>query len=683
MNKKKNFKKRKKSLLFKLISLFFIISFSAFITVCLISFILGPPPLSLKQNSAIYSDTGEKIAEVSSVSGVGQQHWIPLSEIPDHVKEAIIAVEDKHFYTHHGFDYFGIIRSIFINIQAATLKAGASTITQQYARNLYLTHEKTWERKWKEAFYTLRLEMHYSKEEILEGYLNTIYFGHGAYGIEAASQYFFQKNAEDLTLAESAMLVGIPKGPTYYSPLHNEERATNRQQLILDLMYQQGKITVEEWNQAKNEKLHFQESGQIKQTQIAPYFQDTVLEEAANLLHIPQEEVRTKGYHIYTTLNKELQQELEESSQLVTTNQSELEIGAMAMDPHTGAIKALIGGKDYQQSSYNRAVTAKRMPGSTFKPILYYAALEKGFNPSTSLISKPTIFQMNQEETYQPSNFNGYYANKPITLAQAIALSDNIYAVKTFFYVGLDSFIQTARNLGITSSLPNVPSLALGTASVSVKEMTTAYSIFANGGKQVEGHTIEKIVDANGKTVFTEEAKKPKQILLEENTFVITDLLTGMFDPLLNGYTTVTGAPIINELTRAYAGKSGTTPSDSWMIGYSPSLVTSVWTGYDDNRSIEKVAELTFAKRIWAAFMEAAHQQTEEEDFIPPKNVISVPIDVETGLLATPDCPNSRHTYFKKGTEPTEYCTKHLAEDQQEKDSEKGLIQRLLDFFIR
>jgi len=651
----------------------------------LYSYLLGPPPLASEENTIYYSSDGEVIGEEK---GTESRHWVELKDISPHLINATLMIEDRDFFDHFGFDLKRIASSILTNLKTMSLKEGASTLTQQYARNLYLSHEKTWTRKLKEAFYTIRLEMHYSKEEILEGYLNTIYYGHGAYGIESASNYFFNKSSEELSLAESSMLAGIPKGPTYYSPLNDRDNAERRQEQILAVMLDQDLITEQEYTIARDKPLVYQQTDEQDEEHIGPYFQDIVLEEASVLLGLDEEAIRSGGYEIHTTLNSNLQEELDAQVNAVMDPESEIQIGAMAMNPETGGIVAMTGGRDYEESPFNRAMDAKRMPASTFKPFLYYAALENGYTASTMLESKPTSFTLEDGEVYEPSNFNGYYADQPITLATALALSDNIYAVKTNMYLGPDELVTQARDFGIKSDLPAVPSLALGTAAVTLDEMVTGYGMIANGGKELDSYTIEKIIDKNGRTIYERKADtgESNQVLNEQTTFILTQLMTGMFDRELDDYMSVTGASIADELSRVYAGKSGTTSSDGWMIGFSPSLVTGVWTGYDDNRQIEKVAETAYAKNIWADFMEAAHEGKSEESFPVPEGVVAVPIDPKTGQRATPYCDVSRVMYFEEGTEPTSYCTEHYHEgeeppEEEEDEDDKGLFEKWFDLF--
>lgn len=648
-----------------------------------VSFLLGPPKLVNDQNTIYYS-INEKV--IGEEQGTENRYWVDLEDISPHVIEATLAIEDQHFYDHNGFDFKRIAGAILSDLKSLSLKEGASTLTQQYARNLYLSHEKTWARKLKEAFFTVRLEMYYSKSEILEGYLNTIYYGHGAYGIEAASRYFYNKSADELSLAEASMLAAVPKGPSYYSPFNNRENAENRQERVLRLMHDNGKIDEHDLSLASKENLAFTEQKEREKPAVSPYFQDSVLREAARILKLDNELIRSGGYKVYTTLDVQLQNKLEETAEHVIRPGSKIDIGAMAMNPESGGIRALVGGRDYEKSQFNRATQAKRMPGSTFKAFLYYAALNNGYKPTTMLTSKPTTFKLEDGNVYTPSNFNGYYADKPITLAQALALSDNIYAVKTNMYIGTETLVDTAKQFGFDGKLPEVPSLALGTASVTVENMVTGYGMLANGGHDIEGHTISKIVDRSGKVVFERDKEPGKQVLDAKTSFILTHLLTGIFDRSLDGYMSVTGSTVANQLSRTYAGKSGTTNTDSWMIGYSPSLVTGIWTGYDNNDPITKTEEVSYAKDVWATFMEEAHEGVPLGQFDTPPGVTGLPIDPKSGKRATPYCDNSTIMYFENGTEPMGFCDLHMPDGDeevtdQEKD-EKNVIERWFEFLF-
>lgn len=622
-----------------------------------IIYLLGPPPLDTTQNTIYYSSNGEKIGEER---GVENRYWVTLEEINDDVIEATIQLEDQHFYNHNGFDFKRMSAALINNIRSGSLQEGASTITQQYARNLYLSHEKNWTRKIKEAFYAIRLEAFYDKDTILEGYLNTIYYGHGVYGIEAASQLYFDKTNTDLTLAESALLAGVPNRPNFYSPINHFENAKQRQEQLIRILVNREVITDKEADLARNEDILIASIDPMydKTNQIG-YFRDVVLREMADILDLEQQEIRSSGYEVYTTLNIDDQTELQKAVVEHTAFDEDFQAGAVALDPNTGAITALTGGVDYDQSPFNRAVQAQRMVGSTFKPFLYYTALANGYTAATTLVSQPTTFLFDDGSIYRPRNFNSYYADDSITLAQALAVSDNIYAVKTNLFVTPELLVSTAKDFGITSDMEPVPALALGTASVSVKEMVTAYGMFANGGKEVDPYTIEKIIDADGETVYEREPIEPAQVLDPQQTFILNQLMTGMFDVNLNSYMAVTGAPIADELSGYYAGKSGSTSSDSWMIGYSPELVMGVWTGYDDNRELTNTQAKQAARGIWANFIDPAHSERDPDPFDVPEGIVAAYVDPHSGLLSTPNCPTSRLMYFVEGTEPRQYCKEH------------------------
>ena len=620
--------------------------------------ILGAPPLAVPQSTLFFASDGTLIGESNS----GQKrYWVPLEEISPDLINATVSIEDKNFYEHNGFDYKRILGAILADIKAGAKVQGASTITQQYARNLFLEHDKTWSRKLHEAFYAIRIEMNYSKEEILEGYLNTIYYGNGAYGVQAASQFYYGKNASELSLAESSMLAGVPKGPSHYSPLESLENATKRQGIILNTMVENGYIKKETALKTKENPLTFVGEHPHKRVEAAPYFQDAVKNALKNQLKLDDTTIALGGLKVYTTLDLKQQQAAEKQIQETITSESEIQVGLVAMDPKNGHIKAMVGGRNYEESPFNRAVQAIRQPGSTIKPILYYAALSQGFTPSSTMRSEKTTFKLDDGRSeYSPHNFNNKYADGEITLAQALAVSDNIYAVKTNLFMGVETLIDSVKKFGISTKMDNVPSLALGTSGVRVIDMANAYSLFANGGKKVEPTLITKVEDYNGNVIF-ERNHEPEKVLDPAKAYVMTQMMTGMFDKKLNGYAKVTGNSLIDDITRPYAGKSGSTETDSWMIGFTPQLVTAVWAGHDVGKPITLTAEKSYAKNIWARFMEESLKGKPVKAFSPPKEgVIGVYVNPENGKLASKDCPVRRFTYFVAGTEPTEYCTDHL-----------------------
>lgn len=582
--------------------------------------------------------------------GSGNQEWIELDRISPYLIEATINTEDKNFYKHKGFDYLRILKAMYINITSGSTVQGASTITQQYAKNLFLDFDKTWARKWDEMWYTIEIETHYSKDEILEGYLNTINYGHGMYGIENASQFYFNKSASDLTLAEAAMLTGIPKSPSNYSPLVNEEKAKERQELILKNMRNDNIITEEEYQNALNEELTY--IGEKSETNLTTvmYYQDAVLKELQEIKEIPSTFLETGDLRIYTNLDLDMQTKLEENIK-ETMPDSELEVATMMMDPETGKIFALAGGKNYTTSEFNRAISARRQVGSTMKPILYYAALENGFTASTTFTSQETTFTFANQQTYSPQNYNQKYGNKPISMATAIAYSENIYAVKTHMFLGEETLVNMAKRLGITSELDEVPSLALGTSEISMSEMVGAYAAFANEGYKVKPHLIQKVIDNEGNVLY--EADEEKDAILNSSlTFILSNLLTGTYDATFIDYNYPTAVNLASRMTHTYALKSGTTNTDNWYIGYNKDVVTAVWCGYDDNRDLNS-SEYKYAQNIWLANMEDYMEGKEVAWYEQPDNVVGVLVNPISGKPATDQDEKKKLMYYVKGTEPT------------------------------
>ena len=634
-------------------------------------FLADSPSLDVKQTTTLYTNQGDILGKHT----YGQNRkWVPLSDISPHIINGTIATEDQNFYQHHGFDFKRIAAALFVDMMHFSKVQGASTITQQYARNLYLSHEKTWVRKAKEAYYTMRLEAHYDKKQLLEGYLNTIYYGHGMYGVETASQYYFGKSAKDLDITEASYLVGIPKSPNLYTPIGNLEKANQRKEIVLESMYKLDFINQAQYQEAiANNYKEIEHHMPTHANDFAPYFQDMVMKEAAQILHTDVESLSKYGLNIYTTLDRRIQQTIEKDSARLIPDQSEIQIAVMSMDPKTGAVKGMIGGRDYHKSPFNRATQAYRQPGSTMKPLLYYTALENGFTPATTMKSAYTSFIIDHDkEVYQPGNYNHAYANDFITMALAMAVSDNIYAVKTHLFLGMNALVDSARKMGIHSKLEAVPSLALGSSPTSMSEMLNAYALLANGGQSVKPTYIQTIVDRNGKLLYTNQLhQKSKQILDADDAFLTTHMMTGMFDSSLNSYMRVTGDAIAKSLTRPYAGKSGSTDVDGWMIGYTPSLLTGVWVGYDRDRLLEKPYEKLLARNIWVQVMEESLRNQPIENFIPTKGVEGALIDPITGKLATENCPHKRFVYFKKADIPTTICTDHSAQSKESPQKEK------------
>lgn len=573
--------------------------------------------------------------------------WVSLDEISPYLIDATLSTEDKHFYKHIGFDYLRIGKAIIKNISSRSLSEGASTITQQYARNLYLNYDKTWKRKIDEAILAFELETHYTKDEILEGYLNTINYG-GVFGIENASKYYFDKSAKDLTLAEASMLAGIPQSPSNYSPLYNIELAKKRQKTVLNLMYNNEKISKEEIDEAFNNELTYVGNKSSNVTSGKLYFKDAVLNELKEIPSIPDSLLTTGGIKIYTTLDSMAQNELEAS--IESKNLGELQISSILMDPDNGEVLALVGGTNYNDSQYNRAINAKRQVGSTMKPFLYYSALESGFTSASSFISEKTTFSFANSKTYTPKNYNDRYANGPLCMGAAIAYSDNIFAVKTHLFLGEEKLVSISNRLGIDNELSAVPSLALGTEEISLMDMVSAYSAFANTGYKVNGHLIKKIEDNNGNVLY--EYKNEKiNILNESLVYILNEMLTYTYDKDFIDYNYPTMISLLPKLTKKYSIKSGTTNTDMWIIGYNKDAVLGIWTGYDDNRNLTST-DSGIHKDIWVETMEAYLKDKKNEWYETPNNIVGVLVNPITGEVVNGTDNKGKIFYFLKGTEP-------------------------------
>lgn len=605
------------------------------------------PKLEIKSaNAFLMYDTNEELF----FQGSGNQEWISLNDISPYMVSATLSTEDKRFYDHYGFDFLRIGKAIYVNISSGDKKEGASTISQQYARNLFLDFDKTWERKIKEMWITIQLESHYNKDEILEGYLNTINYGHGMYGIENASKFYFDKSASELTLAEAALLTGIPKSPSYYSPFVNYELAKTRQVNILYIMWRNGYITEEEYLQSKDEELVLigkQEKDSI--TSIA-YYQDAVMKELKTL-NIPQSYLETGGLKIYTNLDQNTQKILEESVNKNLTSKDDLQTAAVMMEPTTGKVIAIIGGKDYTTSQYNRAYSSVRQVGSTMKPILYYAALENGFTSSTTFTSEKTTFTFANNKTYSPQNYGDSYGEKPISLATAISYSDNIYAVKTHMFLGEETLVNISKRLGITSKLDQVPSLALGTASINMLEFAAAYSAFANEGYKVSANFIERVEDLKGNVLYEREYEE-EGILNKSLTYILSNLLTTTYDDDYIDYSYPTAISIAPKIKHTLALKSGTTDTDHWSIGYNKDIVTAVWIGYDDNKNLS-TSDYKYSRNIWVDAMENYLKDKEDNWYEMPSNVVGVLVNPITGKPATSKDTIKKILYYVRGSEPS------------------------------
>ena len=633
-------KKLKK--IFKIIAITIILLFLGYAGIYLYAKSLDKLPIT-SANSFYMYDNKKNLFEGTN------DEWISIDKISPYLINATISIEDKKFYKHHGFDFLRIMKAMFTNIINGKNLQGASTISQQYAKNLFLDFEKSWKRKIDEAFLTMRLEAHYNKNEILEGYLNTINYG-GIFGIENASNYYFGKSAKDLSLAEASILAGIPKSPTNYSPISNYEKAKERQKIILESMVKNKYITENEMNQAYKTELTFIGSKNEKKSSILMYYQDAVLKELETINSIPTSFLKTGGLKIYTNLDTNALKILENRIKENIDSENELQISAVLMDPKNGKIKAIAGGKDYSKSEFNRVTDSKRQVGSTIKPILYYAALENGFTPSSTFTSEKTTFNLGNNKTYSPNNYGNIYANKPISMAAAIAYSDNIYAIKTHIFLEEETLVDMAKRLGIETKLEALPSLALGTNEIGILEMIQAYSSFANEGYLITPHFIEKVEDINGNVLYEFKETK-KNILNKSNVYILNELLTGSYSKELIDYNSPTCINIASRLTKKYAIKTGTTNTDHLIFGYNKDAILGIWMGYDDNRNTD-VKDGSTMKVIWAEVMEDYLKEKQDNWYEKPNNVVGVLVNPITGEIATDNDKNKKVLYYIKGTQP-------------------------------
>lgn len=603
------------------------------------------PKLDLKTSGSLYLyDNQNELLYQGSRSN----EWANLEDINENLVNAVIAVEDKNFYDHHGFDYLRIAKAMLTNIKKKSIVQGASTISQQYIKNLYLDFDKTWGRKIEEAFLTLELEVHYDKDDILEGYLNTINYGQGNMGIVNAASFYFNKKPKDLTLEEAIVLAGIPKNPAGYNPVSNYEASINRAWVVAKSMLNNGYIDENTYNNLFKEKLEI--FGQTKKNnlQMIMYYQEAVLNELSTIKEVPASLVNAGGLKIYTTLDLNEQTNLEKNI-LKNKPNDNVQVASVIVDPKTGAVKALTGGMNYAKSQYNRALKSKRQVGSTMKPFLYYAALENNMTMSSSFKSEETTFYLSNGKTYAPQNAGNIYASKEITMAAALALSDNIYAVKTNLFLGADKMIDVAKRTGITASLDEVASLPLGTSEINILDYATGYTTFASGGYEKDLYFIEKIEDLDGNVLYEHENKNT--LVINPNyTYILNEMMTSTTNSAYVDYTTPTALNIAGNLTHKYALKTGSTNTDYWIVGYNPDKLMMMWMGYDDNQFVDGSIRNS-SKKIWATTIEQSLENIGDSWYELPKNVVAIPLDAVTGK-PTNDVNKATLYYYVKGTEP-------------------------------
>ena len=530
---------------------------------------------------------------------------VDIKDVPDNIKNAIIATEDKNFYHHHGYDPIGVARSMVVNLATGDLKQGASTITQQLARILFLSNEKTFDRKIKEFIVAARIEKTISKDKILEMYLNNVYLGSGAYGVAGAAQIYFNKPLKDLTLAEAALIAGLPQAPSVYSPYNDKKLALERRNQVLGRMLKMRYITQEQYNQAKEEKLHLNPNPNVYSLNRAPYFVDFAMKELEEL-GFDETEISQGGYKVVTTLNYAAQKAAENA---VNANVGNRQAAVFSFSPITGEIYVYVGGKNYFKSQYDRVTQSVRPPGSAFKPLVYAAAIEKGWGPNDILDDTPVNIN-----GWKPHNYNNRYRGR-LPLFMGLTVSSNVMAARLIQDVGVRSVIGIARSLGITTPIEYDMTIALGSNGVKLYEMTIAYGAFANGGFKVKPYAIERVETSRGKVIYQAPKTRVMKVLNLNTSAVVTAMLKTVIE---NG----TGRSA--SIGKPAAGKTGTTDDnkDASFYGYTPDVVTGVWVGNDDNTKMGSVYGSTIPAAIWKATMKAATQKFGNSDFDYPEIVL-------------------------------------------------------------
>lgn len=602
------------------------------------------PKLELKSaNSFQIFDIQNNIVS----EGSSKESWTNLEDISNYLIDATISVEDKNFYIHKGFDYLRIFKAMIINIKNKNIIQGASTISQQYVKNLYLDFGQTWKRKAEEAFLTMQLELDYDKNEILEGYLNTINYGQGNYGIKNASKYYFNKEPKDLTLEEAIILAGIPKSPSNYNPVSNYDKSIQRAKVVAKSMLNNNKIDKNTYNSLFKNEISLYKKLNDTDNDMILYYRDAVMEELKSLKEIPNILIDSGGLKIYTNLNRDIQSTLEESINK-NIKDEKAQIASIIIDPKSGGVLAMSGGRNYAKSQYNRVTQAKRQVGSTMKPFLYYAALENNFVSSSTFTSEETTFSLANGKNYTVTNYGDKYANKPITMAAALALSDNIFAVKTNMYLGPETLVELAHRAGIEGNLLAIPSLALGTSELSMIDYAKGYTTFASGGEKKDIHFINKVEDLEGNILY--EWKNKKDLVLNPNyVYILNEMMTNTTNSNFIDYAKPSALGIAGKLHHKYAIKTGTTGTDFYLVGYNKKILMLNWVGYDDGSEIA-LNENMYTKNIFADTVEQILKDEEDVWYEKPKNVIGIPKNAISGDEVKNN-KNSAIYYYIKGTE--------------------------------
>ncbi len=639
--------------------------------------------------SKVYDEEGDVIAEFF----IERREVVPLSRVPKCLRQAIIAAEDANFYHHEGLDFVGILRAALKNLRAGGIVQGGSTITQQVVKSLLLTPERSLKRKIREAILAYRLERSLGKDEILYLYLNQIYFGHGAYGVEAASENYFGHDVSRVDLAEAALLAGLPRAPSRYSPARkkNLALARERQRYVLHRMLEEGYIGRDEMDRALARPIRLKGEGadaaggaeaeaggeprpiwihplRNPNREVAPHFADYVREYLLD--KYGKERTFAGGLRVYTTLRRGDQEAAEEAlrqgvaaylkrhPEVEGQTENPVEGALLSLSLPDGYIRAMVGGLDYDRSQFNRAVHARRQPGSAMKPVIYGAALDKGYTPATIVVDSPLVFHDPLlEEQWKPRNYSRRFIG-PTTLRDALTHSRNVVTIKILRDIGINYAIRYARRLGIKSRLSPDLTLALGSSEVTLEELMIAYSVFALQGKRPEPIFIHRVCDRKGR-VLEESEPAAEQVISPQTAYLMTSLLESVVRAGTGRAVRSLGVPC--------AGKTGTTNDyrDAWFIGYTRDKIAGVWIGHDRPESLGKrESGGRVAAPVWLAYMKRTLGEGGRKAFPIPPGIVFARIDTKTGLLATSRSEATRLECFREGTEPREFSMEGREEDE-------------------
>jgi penicillin-binding protein 1A len=635
------------------------------------------------EGSRVYDRSDRLLGQLTQVRRIN----VPLGRVPRHVRQAFIAVEDRRFYQHAGLDWRAVPRAAVRNLSAGRVREGFSTITMQVARNTFtprLVRARTLRKKLLELRLARLIERNLTKDEILELYLNVIYLGNGVFGVEAASRDLFGKSVSELSIAEGAVLAALPKGPSVYTPRVNPDRARGRRDLVLTLMAREGYISAERAERARTQRLRVaRDEWRPKVARSAAI--DPVRAVVDSILG--DDALERGDVRVYTTIDPRAQAAAERAVQRQAARiereaerwhgdiDEQVEGALVALDPRSGDIRAVVGGRSGTRGGFNRAMSARRQPGSAFKPFVYAAALGAGLGPATYVDDEPITVEQ-QGRLWTPANYGGEYQGRT-TLRRALMRSANAATVRVSRTVGEGRVIDAARRAGITSPLAPLPSIALGALEVTPLELVSAYAPFANGGLRVQPRIVRRIEDSDGALLWEADSAVQVRVMTPEDAYQLTSMLRGAVDYGTGSAVRAYGArgPI--------AGKTGTTNNnaDVWFVGYTPTLVAGVWFGYDTPRQLSGNASGgRLAAPAWAEFYANGwRERGGSAAWQPPAGMVRAVIDAETGELATDWCEHTIVEWFEPGLEPTNYCRSH--EEPYWIEGEDGFGRRLVDAF--